>query len=126
LKEFDSDCKRYEIIKEKINIPQYGIRCSNYGWQLRDLAYAENMIPQHEQKLLLWQTEIVTSQPTPPAPTPKPGESTPTPQPSPQVRSMRSHLPQGKMSVSEYRQWLTQQLSLIKNFGASDELDFSN
>ena len=126
LKEFDSDCKRYEIIKEKINIPQYGIRCSNCGWQLRDLAYAENMIPQYEQKLLLWQTEIVTSQPTPPAPAPKPGESTPAPQPSPQVRSMRSHLPQGKISVSEYKQWLTKQLSLIKNFGDSDELDFNN
>jgi hypothetical protein len=39
---------------------------------------------------------------------------------------MRSHLPQGKMSVSDYRQWLTQQMSLIKNFNSNDELDFNN
>jgi hypothetical protein len=39
---------------------------------------------------------------------------------------MRSHLPQGKMSVSDYRLWLTQQMSLIKNFGSTDELDFNS
>ena len=39
---------------------------------------------------------------------------------------MRSHLPHGKMSVGDYRQWLSQQLALIKNFGSTDELDFNN
>lgn len=126
--EFDSSCKRYEITL--VDIPQYEIRCRKCGFQLRDLTYAENMAPQQEQKLLLWQTEIVTSQPTPPQPQPQPnpegGQPQPQPQPQPKTRAMRSHLPQGKMSVSDYRQWLTQQMLLIKNFNSNDELDFNN
>lgn len=124
--EFDRSCKRYEI--PMVDIPQYDIRCRKCGFQLRDLTYAENMAPQQESKLLLWQTDIVTSQPTPPKPEPQPQPGQPQPQPTPQskTRAMRSHLPQGKMSVSSYRQWLTQQMSLIKNFDANDELDFNN
>ena len=126
ISEFDRSCKRYEI--NAIEFPQYEIRCRKCGFQLRDLTYAENMAPQQEQKLMLWQTEIVTSQPTPPQPQPQPepGEPQPQPQPQPKTRSMRSHLPQGKISVSDYRQWLTQQMALIKNFNSSDELDFNN
>ena len=127
LDDFDRSCRRYDINPEKINIPHYDIRCSECGLQLRDLTYAQNMVPQYEQKLLLWQTEVVTSQPTPPQvkPQPKPGDA-PQPKPQPTTRSMRSHLPQGKMSVSKYRQWLTQQMSLIMNFDSNDELDFNN
>ena len=126
--EFDRSCKRYEITW--VDIPQYEIRCRKCGFQLRDLTYAENMAPQQEQKLLLWQTEIVTSQPTPPQPQPQPnpggGQPQPQPQPQPKTRAMRSHLPQGKMSVNDYRLWLTQQMALIKNFSSTDELDFNS
>ena len=126
--EFDRSCKRYEI--HEIDFPQYDIRCRKCGFQLRDLTYAENMAPQQEQKLLLWQTEIVTSQPTPPQPQPQPnpggGQPQPQPQPQPKTRAMRSHLPQGKMSVNDYRLWLTQQMALIKNFSSTDELDFNS
>ena len=122
--DFDRSCKKYVIAD--INIPQHEICCSSCGMQLRDLTYAENMVPQYEQKLMIWQTEIVTSQPTPPQSQPNPDSGQPQPQPQPKTRSMRSHLPQGKMSVSAYRQWLTQQLSLIKSFASNDELDFNN
>ena len=123
---FTNNCKRYQIVK--IDIPQYDIRCRICGLGLRDLTYAENMAPQCDQKLMLWQTDIVTTLPTPPQQIPQTKTDEPKPQtkPQPKTRAMRSHLPQGKMTVNDYRQWLTQQIVLIKNFDANDELDFNN
>lgn len=123
---FNNNCKRYQITK--IDIPQYDIRCRICGLGLRDLTYAENVAPQNDQKLILWQTEIVSSQPMPlqPKEQPKTDVTEPQTKPQPKTRAMRSHLPQGKMSVNDYRQWLTQQIVLIKNFDANDELDFNN
>lgn len=123
--QFESNCRRYQV--NKIDIPQYSIRCCVSGLQLRDLVYAENMGPQKEQEILLWQTEIVSTDPNPaPVPQPKPGGTKPQPKPQPKTRNMRSYLPTGKYSVSEYRQWLTGQLSLVQSFDATDELDFNN
>lgn len=123
--QFDSNCRRYQVTA--IDIPQYEIRCRRCGLQLRDLVYAENMASQREQETILWQTEIVTKDPKPaPQPKPKPGEPDPQPKPLPKTRSMRSYLPSGKFSVSQYRQWLTSQLTLLQGFDASDELDFNN
>ena len=39
---------------------------------------------------------------------------------------MKSHLPKGKMTVAGYRQWLTQQITLLQSFDQTDELDFNN
>ena len=123
IKQFDDKCKRYII--NDINIPQYEVRCRRCGFQLRDLAYAQNMANQCKQEITMWQTEIVTSEPTPP-PSPSPGEPQPQPNPQPKRRAMRSTLPSGEYSVQQYRQWLTDQLALISNFDATDKLDFNN
>lgn len=123
IKQFDDKCKRYII--NDINIPQYEVRCRRCGFQLRDLAYAQNMANQCKQEITMWQTEIVTSDPTPP-PSPSPGEPQPQPNPQPKRRAMRSTLPSGEYSVQQYRQWLTDQLALISNFDATDKLDFNN
>ena len=125
--QFDSQCRRYQV--NRIDIPQYEIRCRVCGLQLRDLVYAENMAPQREQEILLWQSEIVKTAPKPiPQPPSTPSNPTPKPEPKPQpkTRSMKSYLPQGKQSVAQYRQWLTSQLSLLQSFDATDELDFNN
>jgi len=122
---FDSQCRRFQV--SRIDIPQYEIRCKVCGLQLRDLVYAENMAPQREQETLLWQSEIVKTDPKPvPKPDPKPGDPNPQPKPQPKTRSMKSYLPQGKQSVAQYRQWLTSQLSLLQSFDAADELDFNS
>ena len=125
ISQFDTACRRFQV--SKVDIRQYEIRCRLCGLQLRDLVYAENMAPQREQETIVWQTEIVRTDPKPkPAPQPKPGEPTPQPKPLPKTRSMRSYLPSGKFTVAQYRQWLTSQLSLLQGFDASDELDFNS
>lgn len=123
--QFESGCKRYQV--GMIEIPTYDIRCRRSGLQLRDLAYAENMAPQKEQETMVWQTEIRTTAPVPPTPPmpPVPGKPTPPP-PTPKTRAMKSHLPKGKMTVAGYRQWLTQQITLLQSFDQTDELDFNN
>ncbi len=122
---FDKNCQRYQI--SMVDIPQYEIRCRKCGYQLRDLIYAENIASQREQEILVWQTEIVKTDPQPkPIPQPKPGEKEPQPKPQSKTRNMKSSLPSGKYTVIQYRQWLTSQLSLLQNFDATDELDFNN
>lgn len=125
--QLDNDLQRYQI--NNIDIPQFAIQCRLCHKQLRDLTYAENMVQQQEQKLMLWQTEIVTTDPTPPAPPTPPDPSQPTP-PSPpatpKTRNMRSQLPSGMLSVEQYRTWLSQQLSLLNGFDTTDRLDFNN
>ena len=117
-----------------IQIPTFSLVNSETGKTLRDVAYAVSLAGQEAQKPLLWQTEIVTSAPTPkPEPKPVPPTTsgqptTPKPdlKPQPKVRKMKAQLPSGKKSVKEYRLWLTQQLTLLQGFDATDELDFNN
>lgn len=112
LDQFEKNCQRYQV--KEIVIPQYEIRCSKCGHQLRDLVYAEHMASQHDQKLQIWETEVIKTKPEPQLPT------------KPKTRNMRSYMPSGKLSVSQYRQWLTNQLSLLQKFDSADELDFNN
>lgn len=125
--QLDSDLRRYQI--SDIDIPQFAIQCRRCHKQLRDLTYAENMVQQQGQKLMLWQTEIVTSDPTPPAPPTPPDPNRPTPPAppaTPKKRNMRSQLPSGTLSVGQYRAWLSQQLQLLNGFDTTDQLDFNN
>ena len=117
-----------------VNIPVLSLVNSATGKTLRDVAYAVSLSAQEAQKPLIWQTEIVTSEPTPqttPQPIPASGQqptqpAQPEPKPQPKVRKMKAQLPSGKKSVKEYRLWLTQQLTLLTGFDANDELDFNN
>jgi hypothetical protein len=115
-----------------VNIPALSLVNSATGKTLRDVAYAVSLSAQEAQKPLIWQTEIVTSDPTPqpvphPDPNPQPGpKPQPDPKPQPKVRKMKAQLPSGKKTIAEYRSWLTQQLTLLTGFDATDELDFNN
>ena len=90
------------------------------------------MAPQMDVKLTVWETGMVTSNPTPetrPEPEQKQPEgksSEPTQPTKPRTRNMRSQLPVGKKSVAQYKAWLTAQLTAISLFDATDELDFNN
>lgn len=114
---------------QKNQVPQvvlngFNTKCAKSGLMLRDMVYAIGQVSAYETQLMVMETEIVTSDPTP-QPTPQPGP-TPAPQPKPKVRSMKLQMPSGQLSVSEYRQWLKQQLTLLNGFGATDALDFDN
>lgn len=104
------DCSRRQIATP-VTLNGFTVKCAKSGLQLRDITYAQSQIAQMANQLTAMETEIVTSDPG--------GGNRPT------VRNMKDNMPSGKLSVSEYRQWLTQQLSLLKQFGADDTLEFS-
>jgi len=122
---FNRSCRSNQI--SNIELGQYDITCRRCHKQLRDLVHAEELVQLLAQKLVVWETEIITTAPAPkPAPQPQPTPGTPQPQPQPVVRKMQSQLPSGKKSVQEYRQWLKQQLMVIQGFADNDQLDFNN
>lgn len=105
-------------------------KCAKSGFILRDMIYALSQYSGYETQLAVMETEVVRTDPNP-HPVSEPGPqtpSTPTPQPAPRpkVRSMKNKMPSGKLSVTEYRQWLKQQLTMVNGFDATDSLDFDN
>ena len=127
VREKEDVCKKYII--SKIQLKDYEIRCSNCHLQLRDIVSAINMLPQLNVDVDVMETEICTSDPKPapqPQPQPGPGDPNPQPQPKPQPkeRKLRSQLPTGQLSVTQYKQWLKQQLAMVNQFDTNDILKF--
>ena len=113
----EAECKRYAIGRVKLD--DYSTRCSVSHLQLRDIVAAINMLPQRKVDVVVMSTSVKTSAPTPP---PKPDD--PKPKPQPTKRKLHDQLPTGTLSVSQYRQWLTQQLTMVNQYGATDILEF--
>ena len=103
----------------------YEIRCSNCHLQLRDIVSAINILPQLNVDVDVMETEICTSDPKPvPQPQPQSGPGDPNPQPQPKERKLRSQLPTGQLSVTQYKQWLRQQLAMVNQYAPTDVLKF--
>ena len=119
-------CRRYAVTK--IELKHYDIRCSLCHLQLRDIDNAIKMLPQLQTEADVFDTEVKTTAPTPPlppTPSPSPGpQPQPQPQPQPTVRKLRSQLPTGQLSVSQYKQWLKQQLAMVNSYDEKDILKF--
>lgn len=115
-------CRRYAVTK--IELKHYNIRCCRCHLQLRDIDNAIKMLPQLQTEVDVFDTEVKTTAPTPPQPpTPSPGPQ-PLPQPQPTIRKLRSQLPTGQLSVSQYKQWLKQQLAMVNSYDEKDILKF--
>lgn len=117
-------CRRYAVTK--IELKHYDIRCCRCHLQLRDIDNAIKMLPQLQTEADVFDTEVKTTAPTPPQPpTPSPGpQPQPQPQPQPTIRKLRSQLPTGQLSVSQYKQWLKQQLAMVNSYDEKDILKF--
>ncbi len=119
-------CRRYAVTK--IELKGYDIRCSLCHLQLRDIDNAIKMLPQLQTEADVFDTEVKTTAPTPPlppTPSPSPGpQPQPQPQPQPTVRKLRSQLPTGQLSVTQYKQWLKQQLAMVNSYDEKDILKF--
>lgn len=119
--------KRLTAIKVDLD-RGWKVRCCNTNMQLRDMEYKLQQVQNDTQNLALWEMEINAADPTPtPKPKPAPGtQPIPAPQsaPQPKVYKMRSKMPHGKCSVTEYRNWLRQQLLLVAKMGSDDEVNF--
>ncbi len=117
-------CRRYAVTK--IELKHYDIRCCRCHLQLRDIDNAIKMLPQLQTEADVFDTEVKTTAPAPPQPpTPSPSpEPQPQPQPQPTIRKLRSQLPTGQLSVSQYKQWLKQQLAMVNSYDKKDILKF--
>ena len=119
-------CRRYAVTK--IELKHYDIRCSLCHLQLRDIDNAIKMLPQLQTEADVFDTEVKTTAPTPPlppTPSPSPGpQPQPQPQPQPTIRKLRSQLPTGQLSVTQYKQWLKQQLAMVNSYDEKDILKF--
>ena len=119
-------CRRYAVTK--IELKHYDIRCCRCHLQLRDIDNAIKMLPQLQTEADVFDTEVKTTAPAPPqppTPSPSPGpQPQPQPQPQPTVRKLRSQLPTGQLSVSQYKQWLKQQLAMVNSYDEKDILKF--
>ena len=119
-------CRRYAVTK--IELKHYDIRCSLCHLQLRDIDNAIKMLPQLQTEADVFDTEVKTTAPTPPlppTPSPSPGpQPQPQPQTQPTIRKLRSQLPTGQLSVTQYKQWLKQQLAMVNSYDEKDILKF--
>ena len=119
-------CRRYAVTK--IELKGYDIRCRRCHLQLRDIDNAIKMLPQLQTEADVFDTEVKTTAPAPPqppTPSPSPGpQPQPQPQPQPTVRKLRSQLPTGQLSVTQYKQWLKQQLAMVNSYDEKDILKF--
>lgn len=106
-----------------IELPDYEVRCRRSRLLLHDIVNAIGMLPALNTEVDVMATEIRTAAPAP-KPAPKPG-SVPPPQPQPTERKLRSQLPQGKLSVADYKAWLKQQLAMANSYGDADILNFN-
>ena len=118
-------CRRYAVTK--IELKHYDIRCCRCHLQLRDIDNAIKMLPQLQTEADVFDTEVKTTAPAPPQPTPSPSpgpQPQPQPQPQPTIRKLRSQLPTGQLSVTQYKQWLKQQLAMVNSYDEKDILKF--
>ena len=130
IEDLEKSWKRYATVK--VNLDKWSVKCSNTGMLLRDIEYRITNLSMVKQEVSLWDTEIITQDPSPKKPdipklpdTPTP-EDKPASQPKPIQRNMKAKLPKGTASVSEYRSWLKQQLAMLNMFGEDDILNFDN
>lgn len=129
IEELEKSWKRYATVK--VNLDKWSVKCSNTGMLLRDIEYKITNLGIDKQEISLWDTEIITQDPTPKKPDIPKLPDTPIPedkpaQPKPIQRNMKAKLPKGTASVSEYRSWLKQQLAMLNMFGEDDILNFDN
>lgn len=130
IEDLEKSWKQYATVK--ISLDKWSVKCSNTGMLLRDIEYKITNLGIVSQKVSLWDTEIVTQDPTPKKPDiPKQpngptSEDKPMPKPQPIHRNMKAKLPRGIVSVAEYRSWLKQQLAMLNMFGEDDILNFDN
>ncbi len=122
--------KKYVV--PTIDLRDYDIKCRRSHLQLRDMDSAIKMAPTFGVEIDVMKTEVHTSDPTPvpqPEPTPDPNpapnpQPQPKPEPKPVERNLRNQLPKGQLSVADYKQWLTTQLTMLNSYGATDILKF--
>jgi uncharacterized membrane protein len=116
----------------------YSVKSLRSRLDLRDVATALENADTYDTKLMAYEAQVVKSDPNPqpkpqPQPDPDSGNPNPNPQPDPKpqpkpqpvTHKLKSHLPQGDITVDSYRNWLMQQLQALNAFGKTDLINLN-
>lgn len=134
LQKIENRCQPFTDIST--NFDRYAVKSQRSRLDLREVASALEAAPTIDNQIFVLDAQVMTSDPNP-APQPPDsdhGKSKPSPQPSPQpqpqpyqpkTHRLKSHIPQGAISVAQYRDWLTQQLALLNSFNEKDSVNLN-
>lgn len=120
-------CKQY--INISCNFDLYSVKSLRSRLDLRDVVNASENVPTIENKIYVLDAQIRDSDPNPrPQPDPNPSPNPdpqphPQPQPQPKTHKLKSKLPQGDITISDYRRWLSQQLALLNSLNPNDKIN---
>lgn len=121
-------CRQYADITSTFD--SYSVKSLGSRFDLREVVTAYENAQTNDNSIFTLESQIQTSDPNPqPKPDPKSGKQEPptqNPKPyQPKVHNLKSRVPQGEISVPEYRTWLTQQLSMIRSFNEKDSVNLN-
>lgn len=134
LQKIENRCQPFTDIST--NFDRYAVKSQRSRLDLREAASALEAAPTIDNQIFVLDAQVMTSDPNP-APQPPDsdhGKSKPSPQPSPQpqpqpyqpkTHRLKSRIPQGAISVAQYRDWLTQQLALLNSFNEKDSVNLN-
>ena len=134
LQKIENRCQPFTDIST--NFDRYAVKSQRSRLDLREVASALESAPTIDNQIFVLDAQVMTSDPNP-APQPPDsdhGKSKPSPQPSPQpqpqpyqpkTHRLKSRIPQGAISVAQYRDWLTQQLALLNSFNEKDSVNLN-
>lgn len=135
LQRIENRCQPFTDIST--NFDRYTVKSLRSRLDLREVVNALESAPSIDNLLfsLDAQVQITNPNPKPQPPVPdsdptKPQPPTPPTPPQPQpyqpkTHKLKSRIPQGVISVAEYRQWLTQQLALTNSFNEKDSVNLN-
>lgn len=135
LQRIETRCQPYTDIST--NFDRYTVKSLRSRLDLRDVTTALEAAPTVDNTLFSLDAQIQTTDPNPkpqpPVPDPDPTKpqpptppTPPQPQPyQPKTHKLKSRIPQGAISVAQYRDWLTQQLALLNSFNEKDSVNLN-
>lgn len=135
LQRIETRCQPFTDIAT--NFDRYTVKSLRSRLDLRDVTTAFEAAPTIDNTLFSLDAQIQTvdpnPKPQPPVPDPDPTKpqppmppTPPQPQPyQPKTHKLKSRIPQGAISVAQYRDWLTQQLALLNSFNEKDSVNLN-
>lgn len=135
LQRIENRCQPFTDIAT--NFDRYTVKSLRSRLDLRDVTTALETAPTIDNSLFSLDAQVQTvdpnPKPQPPVPDPDPTKphpptppTLPQPQPyQPKTHKLKSRIPQGAISVAQYRDWLTQQLALLNSFNEKDSVNLN-
>ena len=133
LQRIENRCQPFTDIAT--NFDRYTVKSLRSRLDLRDVTTALEAAPTIDNSLFSLDAQIQIADPNPkpqpPVPDPDPAKPQPPtpptpPQPyQPKTHRLKSRIPQGAISVAQYRDWLTQQLALLNSFNEKDSVNLN-